>query len=74
MLPIGSYSYAREVPVHPAEVRRPASSWPYVAARSLHLFKSFTVNPDIHTVVWPNGADLAPELPYERAKVVEVGD
>ena len=39
--------------------------------KDLQLFKSFTVNPDIHTVVWPNGADFAPEFLYERAKVVE---
>jgi Protein of unknown function (DUF2442) len=25
-------------------------------------FKSFRVDPDLHTLVWPNGADFAPEF------------
>lgn len=32
-------------------------------------FKRFHVDPDVHTVTWPNGADFAPEFLYEKVKV-----
>jgi hypothetical protein len=32
------------------------------------FFRRFTVDPDIHTVTWPNGADFAPEFLYEQVK------
>lgn len=30
--------------------------------RDPHLFKQFRLDPDTRTIVWPNGADLAPEF------------
>jgi hypothetical protein len=30
-----------------------------------NLFKQFKVDNDIHTIVWPNGADFSPESLYE---------
>ncbi|NQU23605.1 MAG: DUF2442 domain-containing protein [Candidatus Nealsonbacteria bacterium] len=32
-------------------------------------FRQATVHPELHTVVWPNGADFAPEFLHERVQV-----
>jgi hypothetical protein len=33
--------------------------------KDLRLFKTARLNPDLDTVVWDNGADMAPEFLYE---------
>jgi hypothetical protein len=33
-------------------------------------FKSFTIHPEFHTLVWSNGADFAPEFLHDAVRVV----
>lgn len=37
--------------------------------KDVEMFKSFQVHPELHTVVWPNGADFAPEFLHAQVKV-----
>lgn len=37
-------------------------------ARSIEGFAKVTVDPETGTVVWPGGADLAPDTLYERVR------
>ena len=36
--------------------------------RDVNYFKNFTVNPELHTITWPNGADIAPEFLYRAVQ------
>ena len=36
--------------------------------KNIDVFCEFTLNPDLATLGWPNGADFAPEFLYEKAK------
>jgi hypothetical protein len=36
--------------------------------RDKDLFARASVHPELHTVTWPNGADLSPEFLYEAAQ------
>src|SRR5438128_8491011 len=38
--------------------------------RDPDYFKQVRLNPDIGTIVWPNGADFSPEFLYEKVRVV----
>jgi len=37
--------------------------------RDVEYFKQFTVDPELKTLVWPNGADFAPEFLHDAARV-----
>jgi len=37
---------------------------------NIERFKSFRVDPDLETIVWDTGADLAPEFLYDKMKVL----
>jgi hypothetical protein len=37
--------------------------------KDVSYFRSFTVNHELHTITWPNGADFAPEFLYEKLQV-----
>ena len=38
--------------------------------RDLELFRQVRVDHELRTIVWPNGADLAPEFLYERVRML----
>jgi hypothetical protein len=41
----------------------------FLPLRDPGFFRQFRVDPELHTIVWPNGADFAPEFLYERIRV-----
>jgi hypothetical protein len=41
--------------------------------KDLASFERFTVNRDIDTVVWPNGADFSPDFLYEVGESIGEG-
>lgn len=38
--------------------------------KDIIFFKKFLVDPEIHTIIWPNGADFAPEFLYENIRIM----
>lgn len=49
----------------------PALKGPVFAPlKELAVFRQFRIDPEFHTLVWPNGADLAPEYLHAQASVV----
>ena len=39
--------------------------------REVALFAQARVHPDLRTVVWPNGADIAPEFLYQQMRALQ---
>ncbi len=42
----------------------------FAPLRDKNAFRRFRVDPELETIVWENGADLAPEFLYENMRVV----
>ena len=42
----------------------------YEALREIMQFKRFSVHPEFHTLVWSNGADLAPEFLHKQTRLL----
>ncbi len=42
----------------------------FAPLKDINKFKSFKVDPVLETIVWENGADLAPEFLYENTKIL----
>ena len=37
--------------------------------RDTAFFQQYVLHPELHTIVWPNGADFAPEFLHECVRV-----
>ena len=42
--------------------------------KDVRLFAQVAIHPELETVTWPNGADLAPEFLYQAAQQPVAGD
>ena len=42
----------------------------YGPLRDRKIFESVRIDPEVHTLVWPNGADIAPEALYDLPDIV----
>ncbi|MEW5758664.1 MAG: DUF2442 domain-containing protein [Candidatus Omnitrophota bacterium] len=42
----------------------------FAPLKDKNKFRSFRVDPILETIVWENGADLAPEFLYENLKIL----
>jgi hypothetical protein len=41
----------------------------FTPLRDIEFFRQFRLDPELHTIIWRNGADFAPEFLYERIQV-----
>ena len=48
----------------------PALNGPvFESVRDQEMFRQFAIHPEFHTLVWPNGADFAPEFLHDNIRV-----
>lgn len=40
----------------------------FEALRDVEVFRKMRVDPELHTIVWPNGADFSPEFLYRQLR------
>jgi sugar phosphate isomerase/epimerase len=40
----------------------------FEALKDVSVFRKLRVDPELDTIVWPNGADLAPEFLYQQLR------
>jgi hypothetical protein len=49
---------------------RPAMSGPvFEQLLDVDYFRQFSIHPEFETLVWPNGADIAPEYLHDNVRV-----
>lgn len=41
----------------------------FESLKDMNNFRRFSVDPDLQTIVWQNGADLAPEFLYDHLRI-----
>lgn len=41
----------------------------FESLKDVNKFRQFSVDPDLQTIVWKNGADLAPEFLYGHLRI-----
>lgn len=42
----------------------------FMPLKDISFFKQFSVDDELHTLTWPNGADFAPEFLHNRLMVL----